>query len=203
MHSVSQLAEVSTHNRIPPASRASISVSGIRCPDDLRERASCIASGISGGRHREPCRSTPNCHVMLSLPAHRGAMRRGGRADAISGRAGGMDGEAMWAESDDTATGGDIHGRTRQRTRTWQTGTASQARYRADCSRMAARTVGSRDGRRRDRETGNRRENRGGRRRGRREAHTTMHRLRMARNMGIPSSDRVFRYRKIGAIVGR
>ena len=89
---VSQLIVVRHAYSIPSVSRASISVSGIRCPDDLRERAYGTASGISDEHHLEPCRYAPNGHAMLTLPAHRGAMRRDGRADAISGRRFGMDG---------------------------------------------------------------------------------------------------------------
>ena len=88
---VSQLT-VAAPARMPPSSRSSIiSVSGIRCPDDLRERAYDAVSGISGRYHRKPCQFVPVGHVGLALPAPRGAMRRDGRADAISGRRGDID----------------------------------------------------------------------------------------------------------------
>lgn len=89
---VSQLIVVRHAYSIPSVSRASISVSGIRCPDDLRERTYGTASGISDEHHLEPCRYAPNGHAMLTIPAPRGAIRRDGRADAISGRRCGMDG---------------------------------------------------------------------------------------------------------------
>lgn len=143
--SVSQLIVVRHAYSIPPASRASISVSGIRCHDDLRERASCIASGISVGRHRGSCRSTPNWHAMLTLPAPRGAMRRDGRADAISGRAGGMDGVRRCGRSWMMRRHETMRrpkaiciGMCDRRARTWQTGTTPRA------DRKSARVAGRR-----------------------------------------------------------
>lgn len=115
--------------RIPPSSRASISVSGIRCPDDLRERAYGTPSGISCRHHRERRRPAPAIHTAPPLPAPRGAMRRGDRADAISGRRGGMDGIRRCGGAGRRSYGGAIcAGMRDQLVRTWQTETTSQAR---------------------------------------------------------------------------
>lgn len=149
---VSQLIVVRHAYSIPSVSRASISVSGIRCPDDLRERTYGTASGISDEHHLEPCRYAPNGHAMLTIPAHRGAMRRDDRAAAISGlgrRHGRC--EAMCTELDDAATGVDMreraiggqeHGKLGRRRR--------QTENRHGCGRESARKSGREAARRED-----------------------------------------------------